>query len=415
MVVTQPKSSTRVGTELFNRYMLPKVALVLISIASFAGVFLTMTLHGGNTVAVALRWTHLASMAILCGGMMWWLFFVRPADEGEDREPVERFALEQVRRFRAGASFALGVAVVTSPHLAWFAHWSERSSTARALFGANVVGFAVAAFLTAIVLRQALHGGQAAEKRWVNRRVGAAFGFVVAYLVATATLDAELTFPGWWWARLLRSAHVLAFCLWMGGAAWNIFVAGPAALKTLSMPVVVSAALQLERFRWVVRFVLPTLILSGLAQALPYSGSRWEWLVETAGGHIVLLKVGLITALVAIFITCPLWRACSPIRGICDLNDLQSRPEALPARRLDNRGKSCAGFVHIQRALESLEAGEVLEVLSTDPISWWELPAWLEKHGYELLERERRGRFLGRHYRFLITLGEGGAQGARPR
>lgn len=79
-----------------------------------------------------------------------------------------------------------------------------------------------------------------------------------------------------------------------------------------------------------------------------------------------------------------MWRACSLIRGMCDLEDLeaQTAPAPLPVRRLDNRGKSYGCFVHIRRALEAMEPGEVLELLSTDPISWWKLPAWLEKHGH---------------------------------
>ena len=51
--------------------------------------------------------------------------------------------------------------------------------------------------------------------------------------------------------------------------------------------------------------------------------------------------------------------------------------------------------------------GEVLELLSSDPISWWELPAWLEVHGHRLLLRERRGLWPWRSYRFLIQRGTG--------
>ena len=74
--------------------------------------------------------------------------------------------------------------------------------------------------------------------------------------------------------------------------------------------------------------------------------------------------------------------------------------------RIDNRGKACAGFVHVQRALESMAPGEVLELLSTDPISWWELPAWLGKHGHTLLRREQSGRLWWKSYRFLIQKGQ---------
>lgn len=223
-------------------------------------------------------------------------------------------------------------------------------------------------------------------------------------LVLTALLDARLTFPHRPSAWMLRPLHLLAFGLWFGGAVWNIFIAVPAAQATLAIPVVVAAAEHLERFRWTVRVILPTLLVTGLFQALPYTGFSLHELLFSTFGRLILLKLGLIIGLVGIFITCPMWRACSPIRGMCDLEDLEAEAPPLPqpARRLDNRGKSCAGFVHIRRVLEAMQPGEVLELLSTDPISWWELPAWLEKHGHRLLSREQKGRLWWRSYRYLI-------------
>jgi len=52
-----------------------------------------------------------------------------------------------------------------------------------------------------------------------------------------------------------------------------------------------------------------------------------------------------------------------------------------------------------------MRPGEVLELLSTDRISWWELPAWLEKHGHTLINREQSGRMWWKSYRFLIQKG----------
>lgn len=76
-------------------------------------------------------------------------------------------------------------------------------------------------------------------------------------------------------------------------------------------------------------------------------------------------------------------------------------------RTLDNRGKPCAEFVHVMRALQSLGPGEVLELLSTDPLSWWELPAWAQQNGHTLLLRERVGRWriLWPAYRYWIQRG----------
>lgn len=389
----------RVATDLFNRYLLPKVAMVLISAASLAGVYLTMHFHGGAFPDAFVRWVHLWAVATLAGGMMWWLFFVRPPAERDAMESVAAFALEQARRFRIAAGIALGLVLVTSPHLTRFARWTEDGTLAHGFLLVSIGSLAGMVAAAAFVLGTA----PKAEHAFRKGRIGVAFTLTLAYIAATALLDAELTFPSWRWAWVLRVLHLAAFSLWLGGAIWNIFIAGPAALANLSLTVVTSAAAQLERFRWVVRVILPTLIVTGLAQALPYTGWSASSLLTTPIGRLITLKLALVVGLIGVFITCPLWRACSPIRGYCDLEDLQRPAPSKPTQSLDNRGKGCAGFAHIQKALNALVKGGTLEVLSSDPISWWELPAWLDKHGYTLLQKERRGKFLWRSYRFLIA------------
>ncbi|WP_205427883.1 hypothetical protein [Halorussus sp. MSC15.2] len=39
-------------------------------------------------------------------------------------------------------------------------------------------------------------------------------------------------------------------------------------------------------------------------------------------GLAVLAKIGFVGLLVVIFKLCPMWRACSPIDGVCELEDL---------------------------------------------------------------------------------------------
>jgi TusA-related sulfurtransferase len=92
---------------------------------------------------------------------------------------------------------------------------------------------------------------------------------------------------------------------------------------------------------------------------------------------------------------------------MCDLEDLEAKSpsQPQPARRLDNRGKACAGFVRIRQTLDAMRPGEVLELLSTDSFSWWELPAWLEKQEYPLIHSEQSGRLWWKSYRFLIQKG----------
>src|SRR5690606_15187285 len=67
-------------TRLLDRYVLPKVALTVITVASLVGTWLTMTTHGaGVWLQVVPRWLHLISFAFLSGGYMWKALFPRPA------------------------------------------------------------------------------------------------------------------------------------------------------------------------------------------------------------------------------------------------------------------------------------------------------------------------------------------------
>ncbi|HWO70105.1 MAG TPA: sulfurtransferase TusA family protein [Actinomycetota bacterium] len=62
------------------------------------------------------------------------------------------------------------------------------------------------------------------------------------------------------------------------------------------------------------------------------------------------------------------------------------------SRSIDARGQSCPGpLVTLARALKDVPAGEVVELLATDPGSWSDVPAWARLTGNELLERERGG------------------------
>lgn len=391
---------------LLDRHLLPRVALVFIGAASLAGTLLTMATHGAPWTLGGVRWLHLAALGWLAGGSMWWGWFVRPEPDAGDAAEAAAFFEAEARRFQPIARGAAALALLTSPHLVFFVHPVRFDPAARMLLVANIALLAVSlaaavwpwkghAFAPTPTLRPRL--------MWVSATL---------VLAATAALDARLSFPMKPSAWLLRPLHVIAFGLWMGGAAWNLFVAIPAARVQATASVVVAAAHQLERFRWAVRLFLPTLLATGLLQALPYGGGNLLALPGSFWGRVILLKLGLVVGLIGIFITCPLWRACSPIRGMCDLRELQhARPAPVrPCRTLDNRGRACAGFVHIRRALEAMEEGDVLEVLSTDPVSWWQLPAWVEVEGHTLVARERLGRWrlLWPAYRFLIRRGSAG-------
>ena len=54
---------------------------------------------------------------------------------------------------------------------------------------------------------------------------------------------------------------------------------------------------------------------------------------------------------------------------------------------VDAKGQSCPGpLVSLAKALKDARAGEVFELLSTDPGSKSDVPSWAELSGNELLE-----------------------------
>ncbi|ACV49376.1 hypothetical protein [Halomicrobium mukohataei] len=120
----------------------------------------------------------------------------------------------------------------------------------------------------------------------------------------------------------VRILHLTAFAVWVGGAVWNIFVAVPTGQKRPTIGVVRAAGQQLERFRWAVRFIVPTLLVTGLFQAVDSLGTAVTSYLGSGVGVAVLAKVGCIGLLVVMFKLCPMWRACSPIEGVCELDGL---------------------------------------------------------------------------------------------
>lgn len=278
---------------------LPKVAFTLITLASMAGVTVTSTGMGLGAGQVALRWLTLWSLALAGGFLVWRLVYLRGRERGVDDAEVaalngSAFAhADPVGRRVAllvavGAPGALVVPVVSGT--AWLP-W--------ALVAASVV---VAGLLLA----------------GVSRAAAGAPALVVLALafVGWAWLDAGAGWPFW-----VRLAHLLSFSLWLGGALWNIGVAMPAGRAHPSVPAVLAGARQLDRFRWVVRFALPTIIVTGLVMAGAYRALPLSWWLAFPG-VLIPLKVLAIVALVVVFITCPLFRHCSPVQGVCDIEDL---------------------------------------------------------------------------------------------
>ncbi len=277
---------------------LPKAAFFLISVASLVGTILTGKLHGLDGVGLVWRWLQFWSVALPTGMLAWRLFYLRKVESGLDVGRIGKMHADLLERVRVVSRYLvwLLVAGAAAPlFVPYLATW-----TAAALVGCSLV---LAALITL-----------------AHRSRAASF---VAFLVGVVALIL------WGWAdssgltgvAAVRTIHLWAFAAWLGGALFNLGAAVPAGRNNANLDAVVAGARQLERFRWVVRTALPTIIVTGVWMALRYGGVTSPfWL--SGIGLLVPLKLLLIVALVVIFITCPLYRACSPVKGVCNLDDL---------------------------------------------------------------------------------------------
>ena len=311
-------------TKLLDKYVLPKVALTIITLSSLVGVGLTMTLHNaGDPLSIVTRWLHLFTLGILAGGYMWKGALARPAAEPE-RKParaneVKAFASAQFYRFRRVAAVALPIFAITAVYD--LIRFSQLGAGWPIWLDAMLLAIIVMLTLYELYIRRP--GEPFAEQPMANLLMV----LLVVHTLFQATYDVTLSQGGAFWPLIVRWAHLAAFGLWLGGAFWNIFIAVPAARQTLTVQVVVAAGRQLERFRVVVRIFLPTLIITGFIQAYRYVGLSPEALFFSPIGRVILLKIGLVLALVGVFLTCPLWRACSPISGMCKLDELYDQQQ----------------------------------------------------------------------------------------
>ena len=311
-----PESQTRTAAEqteaFFDRYTLPKVALAVILVASLIGTWVTTTQSGSTSAAFAVaKWAYFVAMGVLTGGLVWKHVFVRPADLGDE---AADYCAEMYDRFddiAAGAIVVLaggGVVVL----------WQYLGAFGRT---APLVGYAalVGVWLTLTVV--STYRNDTIERQFRSPTGLAVLALALAVVVATAV--AEVAIRGFDpIAASVRVLHLLAFALWIGGAVWNIFVAVPTGQNRPTIGVVRAAGEQLERFRWAVRFIIPTLFVTGLYQAVDGFGTTAGWYLGSTVGLAILAKVGFIGLLVVIFKLCPMWRACSPIEGVCELEDL---------------------------------------------------------------------------------------------
>jgi len=68
-------------------------------------------------------------------------------------------------------------------------------------------------------------------------------------------------------------------------------------------------------------------------------------------------------------------------------------------RSLDTSGKCCPmPIVELNKAMGKLSAGDVLEVIATDPGTRTDIPSWCERTGNRLLASEE----AGNGFRYLV-------------
>ncbi|WP_226005813.1 hypothetical protein [Natrinema salinisoli] len=306
------RSVETTADDLFDKYTLPKIALSIILAASLLGTVVTSRLagHGGLAVALA-KWGYFVALGVLAGGLLWKHGFVRPDDleTGSDAycarmyDRFDRVAIGSLVVLVPGAAVAIDrYAVVVSRPLPVL------------VLGAAVLGLVATAGIQA--LRSA-----SVDARFRGPLGLAALGLALGAIVLTAALEVAVR-AGDGLAVGVRVLHLLAFAVWVGGAVWNIFVAVPTGQEYPTTAVIRAAGQQLERFRWAVRVIIPTLIATGLYQAVDALGTDVPTYLGSFLGLAVAAKLGSIGVLVVIFKLCPMWRACSPIDGVCDLEEV---------------------------------------------------------------------------------------------
>lgn len=303
----------RAADDLFDKYLLPKVALTIILAASLVGTAVSLSLSSGWSWSLGLaKWVFFVSLAVLTGGLCWKHAFVRPGDVTGDAAAYSARTFARFDRIALGATILL---FATTPFVV--RAYPPLAVGHNSLFytGGLLLAFAFLAGWMAIRDRPAAD---------IHRSHLGIITLAVGVLATLAVTVLEVRAGGEYGAipMVVRGVHLLAFSVWLGGAVWNIFAAVPSGQAEPTLAVIEAAGEQLERFRGAVRVIIPTIVLTGVVQAVLEFGHSLAPYTTSLIGVAIVAKLGLIGVLFAIFLTCPMWRACSPIDGVCDLTDL---------------------------------------------------------------------------------------------
>jgi uncharacterized membrane protein len=312
MTEARSQPATAMADDLFDKYTLPKVALMIILAASLVGTAVSVRLTGWWAPGITLvKWSYFVALGVLVGGLVWKHGFVRPQDLETGAEGYCASMYDRFNRIAFVATLVVTAGAVATLTGYYRAFGSDPLVMSLGLLLATAVG-------ATTVARRNSKGVEATFRHPVGLL---ATGSALAAVGVTAVLEASLGGADLV-AMGIRILHLLTFALWIGGAVWNIFVAVPTGQEQPTVDVVQAAGEQLERFRWAVRFIIPTLLVTGVYQAIDVFGLAADLYLGTPVGIAILAKVGFVGLLFVIFKLCPMWRACSPIDGVCDLDEL---------------------------------------------------------------------------------------------
>ncbi|MCL6550222.1 MAG: hypothetical protein K6T37_04295 [Acidothermus cellulolyticus] len=362
--------------------ILPRIAFVLISVASIAGAVFTGTDLGVHGAFLIVRWFALWVTALAGGFLAWRLFYLRTTEADAQPDAVSRYNTAAISRAAWLGRF-LAIGAVFGSAGPWAATYLADRPALR-------VALSVDALLLAIALAAGI-----ARRSVAFAAVAACAGQLAGWAYADAGLGVD---------GVVRLAHLTAFTLWLGGALWNIAIAMPVGRQHATIDAVIVQAHQLDRFRWVVRVALPTIIGTGLVMAGAYRTLPMSWWSRYPG-VLIPIKVAIIVALVVVFITCPLFRQCSPVKGVCAIEDLSESAEPQPAapRLVDNRRVPCAiGLIRADEAMRTVPPGAALEIRSRDVYAPIEIRLWAERHGYRMESLRRAGIWPRRYHVFIV-------------
>lgn len=259
----------------------PRVVLGLLSVASLAGVWVSPVAH--SVWSRIVTWLVAVTIGIIVGGLYWRVVLFDPdvfEDVGNRRYVRNRWQrLESV----TVRGFVL-------------------SGVAYLLLGGDggPSGIGGVALGTGLVLAPVLHVGIERCDDDVFRRTAALrSGLLLVVLVSLggfAWLETGTDLLDW----AVRLGHVGAFSLWVGGAIWHNFVVVPTIRARPDAANAVRS--QARTFRRHLPVVVVLLALTGIYQTDRITGLSVPTLLSSRIGHLVALKLFVLTVLTGLVI-----------------------------------------------------------------------------------------------------------------